>query len=173
MGIFEVLFDTVILCSLTALSILTAVSDTSAFSGGMALVLYAFGSTLGDGARILLFALVFSFAYATVLCWYYYGVRSFAFLTGGRYVYCFLPVFVLFIVLGSFVGSGIIVYLTDISILALAFLTVYAVIKKSDRIVILSELGGVIDRRNIKGSVFSRERELKEPLTSRRGRPRS
>ena len=153
MGIVEVVFDTVILCSLTALSVLSAVPDFSDYSGGMSLIITAVSRTLGKWYVIVLFLLVLIFAYATVVCWYYYGSVTFSFLTRGRFKMFFLPVYLLFVVLGALIDNRTLVFLTDVSMLFLALFTVYAIIKKSDRVVALSELGGTLAPRKFIKSV--------------------
>ena len=147
MGILEVVFDTVILCSLTALSVLSAVPDISNYNEGMSLIVSAVGSTLGGGYVVLLLFLVFVFAYATVICWYYYGWVAFSYVTRGRFTVFFLPLYLAFVVLGAVIDNRLLVYFTDVSMLVLAASTVFVIIKKSDRVVALSEQGGTLPPR--------------------------
>ena len=165
LGIFEVWFDTGIICMLTGFSILLSVPDLSAFTGGMQLIMYSVGNLFGAPGKYTVLLCVFSFAFATVICWYYYGSESWSHLFGRRQRWMFLPLFLAFTVVGCFTESLTLVYLTDIFMALATVLTLSALIKNSDRIVALSESGGVIDsdicrirRLRIKGSVFSRGR---------------
>ena len=166
MGIIEVVFDTVILCSLTALAVLTAVPNYASYNEGMSLIVEAVGSTLGDGYLFVLFILVFLFAYSTVVCWYYYGSVSFSYLMRGRFGILFLPFYLIAVFLGSVIDNRLLVALTDASLLVLSACTVYAIIKKSDRVVTLSELGGTLAPRKFIRSVSLRGREKRASRAS-------
>lgn len=141
MGIVEVFFDTVILCSLTSLMILTSDVDFASYDKGMPLVFDSVVGSLGDFAGYMLLLCVVFFAYSTVVCWYYYGQRcsSFLFSINGKRL--FAPVYILFLILSPLVGNYILVAATDVFILILTFITLFVIIKKSDRILVLSDIG--------------------------------
>ena len=146
LGIIEVFFDTVVLCTLTALAVLVGVPDPSLYSGGMSLVFGAFTSALGNAFGAPLAACILSFAYSTVICWYFYGSESLTLLTGKRRA-LFLPVYVFFVLLGAVIDDGLLVLVTDVLLLVMTLLTNLALVKSSDRIVTLSESGGVLNKR--------------------------
>ena len=148
LGIFEVWFDTGVVCMLTGFSILLAVPDTALFSDGMALVNYAVGNLFGSFGKYLLTLTVFAFAFATVICWYYYGSEAWGMLFGKRKRVIFLPLFLLFVFYGCFADTSLLITLTDLLMLIATLLTLFALIKSSDRIKELSELGGVLDSEN-------------------------
>jgi len=78
-GIFEVFADTILLCSMTAFVIL--ISGCSGDDGiRLALSAYSFGA--GDNAGLFLAASVICFAFATLVCWSYYGCEAVHFLGG-------------------------------------------------------------------------------------------
>lgn len=91
-GIFEVVFDTVIMCSLTAFAILSTgvvdFSDGHALSGfdGAALVSEAFSVNLGRFAGIFVVVSTIFFAFSTLLGWSFYGIKCVEFLLGNRAV---------------------------------------------------------------------------------------
>ncbi len=153
MGIVEVFFDTVLLCTLTGLSVLLCVPDLSEFDGAMSLVFTAFSGTFGSYGSFTLFFCVFFFAYSTVVCWYYYGIRASEFLFGktNRLIYTF--VFLLLLPLGVLVGEAFMVTVTDLLLLILTSICSLTLVKNSDRVVALSESGGII-KKNIKGNGF-------------------
>ena len=167
LGIFEVWFDTGLICMLSGLSILLSVPDIGNFDTGMDLILYSVGNLFGTSGKYTLLFCVFAFAYATVICWYYYGSEAWCVLFGKKKKAIFLPLFLLFVYLGAFADTIILVILTDLLMLFASVLTLTALIKNSDRIRDLSESGGVVDTERgrlrrlrvkfIKGNGSSRE----------------
>ena len=144
MGIIEVVFDTAFLCLLTALAVLLPIDDVSAYTGGMQLVMSAFRLSLGSfSEKIVLFS-VLSFAFATVICWYFYFTEAYSWLFGDRAAHITLPVFLGASFLGYLADGIILVSLTDICLLGLTAINAITLIKSSDRIRFLSERGGVI-----------------------------
>lgn len=139
-GTLEVVFDTVILCMLTALAILMSTPSPESFETGMSLVLTAITGTLGTFPGYLLLLCVLAFAYSTVVCWYFYGTECYTQLFGTRGRFIFLPLFLIFILLGAFIPERTLVLLTDIALLTLTLLTLPTLLKNSDRICHLSEL---------------------------------
>lgn len=87
LGAAEVFIDTVLLCTLTALSIgIVFPADALAgFNGSeAALVNSAFCEVLGHGAGVALSAALFFFAFATVICWGFYGTESLGYITKNK-----------------------------------------------------------------------------------------
>lgn len=110
-GIFEVFADTIVVCTLTAFSILsTGLIDLH--TGKMisanketALVSEAFGSvfnigSLNIGGAFIAVAILL-FAFSTVLGWSYYGTKAWEFLFGTRSTIIYKVIFVVFIVFGA------------------------------------------------------------------------
>ena len=106
-GIFEVFMDTIVICTMTSLVLLSAVarggiSPDWGGDGGTDLIAAAFGTVLGDGAGSLIIAVGISlFALSTVLSWSLYGTRCFEFLFGTKASRWYQIVFVLVVVVGS------------------------------------------------------------------------
>lgn len=130
-GILEVFFDTTLLCTLTGLAILTSGVDIPAFSTPMSLVTAAFVGTMGDFSGYVLTFLILSFAYATIICWYFYGSevcchRGFAF------------AFIIFLLLPIVAKMDFLIYSTDLIILLMAVIVLSRIIKGRDRIALLS-----------------------------------
>ena len=85
MGIVEVFLDTIVICTLTALTILTSgVSIPFGYDPGAQLTGAAFSSVLGNFGIILMFATMCCFAFATILGWGLYGIRCAQFLFGNK-----------------------------------------------------------------------------------------
>ena len=106
-GIFEVFADTIVVCSLTALAILTSgVVDLN--TGHMistqestALVSEAFSTVFGRGGSAFIALAILMFAFSTVLGWSQYGMRGFEYLFGTSSTIIFRVVFVAFILVGA------------------------------------------------------------------------
>ena len=168
LGIFEVWFDTGLLCMLTAFSVLLSVPESFVAVSGMDLIMYSVGSTFGNVGKWVALILVFFFAFATAICWYYYGLESWGFVFGKKFRALFLPLFVIFTLFGS--NSYITVFIVDVLMSVATVLCVCALMKNSDRIKTLSERGGIINVNlkgkylgNIKGSVLRKEVKDREP----------
>ena len=83
MGIMEVFLDTILICTLTALVILTSgVPIPYGKDAGAQLTSDAFSVVYGDGAAAILAVSLVLFAIATVLGWGLYGARCAQFLFG-------------------------------------------------------------------------------------------
>ena len=105
-GIFEVFMDTIVICTLTALTLLcgieAGVDITWGQSAGTELIAAAFATVFGNKIGALIVAVGISlFALTTILSWSLYGSRCFEFLTGGKGVGVFQTVFVFVIVIGA------------------------------------------------------------------------
>lgn len=145
LGMLEVWFDTGLLCMLTGISILVSLPENFSADRGMDLIMYVAGNTFGSAGKLVALLCVFSFAFATVICWYYYGMEAWGFVFGKRKRGVFLPLFILFVISGSFIDDYVTVFVIDIIMAIITSLCVSALIKNSDRIKTLSERGGVID----------------------------
>mgnify|MGYP000926781782 FL=1 len=102
-GIFEVFMDTIVVCTITALSImLTGVWDTG--QTGAALSALAFDTAIpGIGGSIVAVG-VLLFAYSTIIGWEYYGERCAEYLLGSKAILPYRILFIPFIVIGAIGG---------------------------------------------------------------------
>ena len=118
-GIFEVFFDTIVLCTLTALLILTSgivalttgapLIHTSAF----ALTTHAFTYSLGLPGGIFMAVSTTLFAIATVFGWSYYGTKAWEYLFGTHFVNLYKYIYVSVILLGCTLNVDLIIDLCD------------------------------------------------------------
>lgn len=92
-GIFEVFTDTILVCSITALTIMTSGLWNSGLEGAD-LTAAAFESGFTGGRYIVSIGLLL-FAFSTILGWAYYGEKCFTFLVGSKigkyYKYLYVP----------------------------------------------------------------------------------
>lgn len=126
-GIFQVTADTLVVCTLTALAILTSgVYDgnvygsalgTSAFSAlpnGAALTAAAFGTVFGEWGGKIVSLVLMLFAFSTVLASSYFGGVSAEYLLGHRAVVPYKMVFICILVVGSALKLDVVWMLSDV-----------------------------------------------------------
>jgi AGCS family alanine or glycine:cation symporter len=82
-GIFEVFADTVLLCTLTALVILSSGIPTEG-ENYMMITIGAYAAVLGEIASCFLALSVLLFGFATVICWAHYGMECVDYLSSSR-----------------------------------------------------------------------------------------
>lgn len=85
-AMFEVFFDTVIMCTLTGLVILCTTDSLNAGPEmtGSALAAWCFGTKLGEGGELLISGSMAVFAFATMIAWFYLGRQAAAYVWGGH-----------------------------------------------------------------------------------------
>ena len=112
-GVFEVFFDTIIICSITAFTVLLSgfelgADALAAYASKGAAAVAAFNAILPGtlGGTIIQLSLIF-FALSTILSWSYYGERCWGYLCKDNKVVAsiYKVVFVLFCIVGA-TGSG-------------------------------------------------------------------
>ena len=110
-GVFEVFVDTIIICSITALAIITTgVWETG--ETGAVLTTLAFNTAIPGGGIIVTIGIVL-FAYSTILGWAYYGERCLEYLAGTKPILAYRLVWVVFVVIGAIGGLEFIWSLAD------------------------------------------------------------
>jgi AGCS family alanine or glycine:cation symporter len=102
-GICEVFIDTIVMCTLTALTLLTSgVTLPYGTTGTVDLNIAAFATVIGmDASSVLLSASMTLFALATVLGWALYGMRCFEYIFGTKSIRLYQALYVLVTVLGA------------------------------------------------------------------------
>ena len=101
-GIFEVFMDTLVICSLTALTIICSGIDISfGTKPGSELIMAAFSTVFGEKFSSLFVAVALMlFAFSTVLGWALYGTRCTQYLFGSKSIRIYQVIFALIIVVG-------------------------------------------------------------------------
>ena len=103
-GIFEVFMDTIVICTLTALTLLCGAADqiTWGQSAGAELIAASFSSVLGAQFGSTLVAVgITLFALSTILSWSLYGTRCCEFLLGSKAARVYQVLFVAVILVGA------------------------------------------------------------------------
>jgi AGCS family alanine or glycine:cation symporter len=126
-GIFEVFMDTVVICSMTALVILTTgslVGGTAGVEGwssdltGAALSLYAFEVGIGSVGKYVLSIGLALFAFTTILGWYWYAETAMVYLLGVWFKPVMKVIYIVLILIGAagsqILGTGATAFLNSL-----------------------------------------------------------
>lgn len=118
-GIFEVFFDTMIVCTLTALLILTSgivdLETGASLSGAtkLGLATEAFTAAFGTFGGIFIAVAVTLFAFSTVLGWSYYGTKAWEYLFGTKATVIYKVIFLAVVFIGSTISADLVIDLSD------------------------------------------------------------
>lgn len=112
-GIFEVFADTFVVCTMTAIVVLS--SGMIDLSTGLAvegtsdatLVAQAFGNVFGRPGEWFVAIAMLLFAFTTVLGWSHYGIKAVEYLFGTKGIKVYKVIFVLMIVSGAIMTSSL------------------------------------------------------------------
>lgn len=106
-GIFEVFADTIVVCTLTAFTVLSSglvdleTGAVVAQSEGSALVGEAFSTVFGSFGPAFIAIAILLFAFSTVLGWSHYGTKAFEYLFGTKATIVYRVIFIVFIFFGA------------------------------------------------------------------------
>lgn len=135
-GIFEVFFDTIISCTMTALILLTSGLCGSGLDGAE-LTLLSFSQAIGPAAKIVIAVSMVFFAFASMIGWAYYGEKCMEFLFRNNSVILIYRVIYLFTIVLGAVGNLYIVWQVSDTLNGLmaipnlaALIFLYPVVKK-------------------------------------------
>ena len=128
-GIFEVFADTIVVCTMTALTILTsgvynldayeacAVNGTelaeAGLLSGVALTSSAFETVFGSFGNKFISIAVMLFAFSTILGWSYYGERAIEYLFGVKAIPIYKVFFLVVIFIGCRISLDLVVNISD------------------------------------------------------------
>ncbi len=128
LGIFEVFFDTIILCTVTGLVILLACEKELITDNGMHLVIYSFSLYYGKKAVWFISLSIMLFAVATVICWGYYGKVCLSYFTASPFVIHTYDLFYpMAAVLGAVLSESFVWNLSDVTTSLMTVLNLTAV----------------------------------------------
>ena len=154
MGMLEVFVDTILICTLSGISILLVFPDSGG-EGGIGTVLAAFGAVYGRAAGYLLALSVFFFAYATVICWGYYGENCVSYLAGdGIPVFFFRVLYCIAVFCGCLFSAEAVFGATDLLLAGMTILNLLALLALAREVrgrkEIKKDRSGVSSRSGIK-----------------------
>ncbi len=112
-GVLEVFIDTVLICTITGLMILSSNIPQSVATEN--LTLYVFGSSLGKTGSAFYAVSILIFAISSILAWYFYAECSLKYLgIKDKYIKFFKIIFALSSFLGGIINAESILYISDI-----------------------------------------------------------
>lgn len=117
-SIFEIFFDTILMCTLTALAILStgvvgSLNSEGEIIDGAPLVAAAFSQTFGGASGAIVAISVLFFAFATLLGWSFFGTKALEYLLPKKATLVYKAVFVIFIVIGSTMDLSLVWSIAD------------------------------------------------------------
>lgn len=111
-GMFQVFADTIVMCTLMALCILTVCPELRA-ADSVSLSTKAFEISLGAPGRIFISVSIVLFAFATLISWCYYGERALEYLGGEKYVFIYRLIYAAFAYIGSVMSISLVWDISD------------------------------------------------------------
>ncbi len=122
-SLFEPFFDTVIICTMTALVIIiSGVYDPNSGISGVELTSKAFKKDISWFPYILSLAVIL-FAFSTIITWSYYGMKAWTYLVGNS-IFAenfYKIIFCIFIIIGAASELDSVIHFSDAMIFAMAF----------------------------------------------------
>jgi AGCS family alanine or glycine:cation symporter len=114
--------DTLIICNLTAISIvITGVykSFAAGEASGIQLTAAAFGTVVDWFPTVLAIAVIL-FAFSNIISWSYYGEQAWMYLFGEASTLVYKVIFIVFVFLGSVINLGPVLDFSDIMLIAMS-----------------------------------------------------
>ena len=122
-SLFEPFFDTIIICTMTALVIIiSGVYDGSSGISGVELTSQAFKKDISWFPYILSLAVIL-FAFSTIITWSYYGMKAWTYIVGNS-IFAenfYKIIFCIFIIVGAASELDSVIHFSDAMIFAMAF----------------------------------------------------
>lgn len=113
-GIFEVFADTIVICTLTALTILcSGTTFQYGVSAGAELTISGFVATYGNWVTIFTAIALCCFAFSTILGWGLYGARCLEFIFSEKVIKPFMIVYSLVAIVGATMDLGLLWGIAD------------------------------------------------------------
>jgi AGCS family alanine or glycine:cation symporter len=144
-GIFQVFIDTIIICTVTALCILsTGVYNFE--SDGLVLTDAAFGHTFGNFGSIFVDISLIFFAFSTLISCSYYGERSIEYIVGESFIPLYKSIYIVLIMFGSVINLKLVFSICDACGTLMAIPNLIALLFLSKEVI--SETKNYINRIN-------------------------
>lgn len=113
-GIFEVFADTIVICTLTALTILcSGVAVNYGEAAGAELTISGFTATYGNWVSVFTAVAMCCFAFSTILGWGLYGARCIEYLGSAKFIRPFMVVYALVAIIGATMDLGLLWEIAD------------------------------------------------------------
>lgn len=112
-ALLEPFIDTIVICSITALALISTGAWSQAGIVGSEMTAWAFESVYGVWGRGIVTLTVTLFAFSTIISWSYYGEQGVTFIFGEKYITPYRMIFIVFIFLGAIAQLQLVLNLSD------------------------------------------------------------
>lgn len=112
-GAFEVFFDTIIMCTITALVIIISGTWKDASIDGTEMSNRAFSAVIPGGEYIISIGIIL-FAFATIIAWYYYSEKAIEYIAGEKSILVYRIFFIGSIVYGAVATLDVVWEISDL-----------------------------------------------------------
>ena len=136
LGIVEVFIDTIVVCSMTAFVII--INGDIAFLHSdepLMMVFASFRESLGDVSGVMLAICIFLFAFATVICWGYYGRECIYYFNRSKIAEkTYYVIYILCIYIGSCISLEMVWQWADLAVGVMTLMNLYILYKMRNEI---------------------------------------
>lgn len=112
-ALLEPFIDTIVICTITALALLSTGAWHQEGIAGSEMTVWAFQSVYGVFGRGIVTTTVTLFAFSTIISWSYYGEQGITFIFGEKYIPVYRYVFIAFIFLGAIAQLQLVLNVSD------------------------------------------------------------
>jgi alanine or glycine:cation symporter, AGCS family len=112
-ALLEPFIDTILICTITALALLSTSAWSQAGIAGSEMTAWAFESVYGVFGRGIVTLTVTLFAFSTIISWSYYGEQGVTFIFGESYIKFYRLIFIGFIFLGAIAKLKLVLNISD------------------------------------------------------------
>lgn len=112
-ALLEPFIDTIVICSITALALLSTGAWSQSGIAGSEMTAWAFESVYGLFGRGIVTLTVTLFAFSTIISWSYYGEQGITFVFGEKYIPHYRYIFIIFIFFGAIAKLNLVLNISD------------------------------------------------------------
>ena len=112
-ALLEPFIDTILICTITALALLSTGAWTQSGIEGSDMTAWAFSSVYGPLGQGIVTMTVTLFAFSTIISWSYYGEQGVTFIFGEKGIKYYRYVFIAFIFLGAIAQLQLVLNVSD------------------------------------------------------------
>ena len=112
-GAFEVFFDTIVMCTITALVVITSGLWNEPGMDGSLISMTAFKNAIPGGDYIVSVGIVL-FAFATIIAWYYYAEKALEYIAGIKAIRFYQVIFAVLVFVGCVAEVDVVWELADL-----------------------------------------------------------
>jgi len=112
-ALLEPFIDTIVVCTITALAILSSDVWMTSSASGVDLTAAAFTTAMGPIGAWIVTITVTMFAFSTLISWSYYGEQGVTFIFGEKGIFTYKLIFCVFVFLGAIANLPVVLNISD------------------------------------------------------------